>query len=252
MKGFVILLISAAAFANCKQAGKLAQSNETRVARFRMGVLKVPGNPSTALPLSLEKGEVVTLQKIESFQPAKGAPVEYAKIRIAGGEEGYVIASYLAKGGAVITGEAKLYQRPSITSGLARGSSNIKIGTVVFIENEDYSDGEWIEVAGGSNAAGFFRGWLKGGSAVSKDTETVTAAVRFEQNAEIFKNPKSSTKAKDEAAAALKDLASSAPAPISQLAKDMISEPTAEAPPAEHHDEGIQPLEPAAPATNAN
>ncbi|HMU83552.1 MAG TPA: hypothetical protein PKE49_13110 [Leptospiraceae bacterium] len=246
MKPFVLFLAALTLFtAECKQGGKISQSTETRVTRFRMGVLKTMGDPKSALPLSLEKGEVVTLDRIESYKPAQGAAVEYAKIKIAGGQEGYVVASYLAKSGVVITGDAKLYQRPNITSGLARGNSNLTVGTVAFVENEEFSDGEWVEVSGGANSASYFRGWLKGGAGISKDTELVTAAVRFEQAAEIYKNPKASSKTKEEATATLKDLASSAPAPINQLARELASgDLPPDNPPVEpKRDEGIQPLE---------
>ncbi|MCE9598060.1 MAG: lipoprotein LenA [Spirochaetia bacterium] len=241
--GISLLLL---VFVDCKEAGKIAQTSETRVARFKMGVLKEIGNPKSGLPLALEKGEVVTLEKIQSFKPATGAPVEYALIKIAGGQSGFVPASYLAKAAIVVTGNVKLYQRPSITSGIARGADKLKLGVVAFLENEDFSDGEWLEIVGGSNANNYFKGWVKGSGSVSRDTELVTAAVRMEQALEIYNNPKASEKAKAEARATLEDIQKNSPAPISTLAGDALSGPTTDTPPTpETKDEGIQPLQPA-------
>jgi len=196
-----------------------------------MGVFKEMGNPKSALPLSLEKGEIVTLQKIENYKTPTGSQTEYALIKIAGGQEGYVQTSYLARAGLVVTGDVKLYQRPSITSGLAPGGGKVKSGTVAFIENEDFSDGEWFEVTGGSNSKNYFKGWLKGSTGVSKDTELVTAAVRFEQASEVFANPKSPARAKEEAKATLDDLRKNAAAPINQLASDMLTPQPVDNPP---------------------
>lgn len=241
--GISLLVIT---FADCKQSGKIAQTSETRVARFKMGVFKELGNPKSGLPLALEKGEVVTLEKIETFKPAQGAPVEYALIKIAGGQTGYVPASYLAKAAIVVTGNAKLYQRPSITSGIARGADKLKLGVVAFLENEDFSDGEWLEIVGGANAANYFKGWVKGSGSVSRDTELVTAAVRLEQALEIYNNPKASDKAKAEAKATLEDIQKNSPAPISTLAGEAIGSTTENPPaPTEQKEEGIQPLQPA-------
>ncbi|MBL8019593.1 MAG: lipoprotein LenA [Leptospirales bacterium] len=242
--GISLLVIT---FSDCKQSGKIAQTSETRVARFKMGVFKEIGNPKSGLPLALEKGEVVTLEKIESFKPAQGAPVEYALIKIAGGQTGYVPASYLAKAAIVLTGSAKLYQRPSITSGIARGADKLKPGVVAFLENEDFSDGEWLEIVGGSNAANYFKGWVKGSGSISRDTELVTAAVRLEQALEIYNNPKASDKAKEEARSTLDDIQKNSPDPIRQLAAEALGahSPDKPATPTEEKEEGIQPLQPA-------
>lgn len=258
MKRFVLvtgITLLSLTFADCKQSGKITQTAETRVARFQIGVLKEIGNPKSALPLALEKGEVVTLEKVESFKPAKGAPVEYALIKIAGGQSGYVQASYLAKAALVVTGNAKLYQRPSITSGIARGADKLKVGVVAFLENEDFSDGEWLEIVGGSNETNYFRGWVKGSGAVSRDTELVTSAVRLEQALRIYNDPKASEKAKAEARKTLEDIQKNSPSPISTLAGDAIGGATTDTPPTpEKKEEGIQPLEVPAetkPATNS-
>lgn len=217
----IAIIILALVFGACKknEGEGPGATSESKVARFAIAIYKKAGSVAKEdYVATLARGEEVTLLKTESFTPANGKPEEYAFVELSGGKEGYVLAKHLANDAVVISGDkVKLYKRPNVTSGSAANAQQVIPGKVAFLIGEDFSDGEWLEITGGSYAT-YFSGWVRASDGVSRDDELVAQAVELEQLIDTIANPKTEENAKNEATARLQEIAADANGPVSKRA----------------------------------
>lgn len=196
MKNFILpLLLLAACFTTgCDKA-------DVRVARWNVNVTS-DAEGKTRLA-TVRKGE-----RVELLQAGE----ERSQIRLADGATAYVESKYLFLESGVLAGAgARLYNRPSASSGEAPSQKNVRSAAVFFVKSrETNEEGEWLEVEGGQGAA-YFRGWLKADAPAQSGVEIVALALRLE--AAIQK--------KDEAE--LEALAGEAP-PIGEAAAAALTE----------------------------
>lgn len=159
------LLLLAACFATA------CDKTEVRVARWNVNVTS-DAEGKTRLA-TVRKGE-----RVELLQ----AGAERSQIRLADGATAYVESKYLFLESGVLAGAgARLYNRPSASSGEAPSQKNVRPAAVFFVKSRETNDeGEWLEVEGGQGAA-YFRGWLKADAPAQSGVEIVALALRLEQ-----------------------------------------------------------------------
>lgn len=159
------LLLLAACFATA------CDKTDVRVARWNVNVTS-DAEGKTRLA-TVRKGE-----RVELLQ----AGAERSQIRLADGATAYVETKYLFLESGVLAGAgARLYNRPSASSGEAPSQKNVRPAAVFFVKSREKNDeGEWLEVEGGQGAA-YFRGWLKADAPAQSGVEVVALALRLEQ-----------------------------------------------------------------------
>ncbi len=220
-----ILLILGAVISCDKNDSSSKKVSETMVARYRASVYKKPGSVKKEDWLAtLEKAERVKIINIKNYPGAKeGKERELAEVELADGETGFLEARHLAIGsGVILSDSVSLYKRPSITSGMGRGEEFIKPAIVVFIENEEYNNGDWVEISGGSwKDKTYFRGWIKKDTrTLSTEADLVAAAVRLNQLSTLLKSSSESDQKK--ARDGLENLIETVSAPVSTRAEEIL------------------------------
>lgn len=158
------------------------QKETTLVSRYRASVFSKAGSTGKGDYVALlEKAEKVTLLGEEEME-VKGKNRMIARVRLTDGKEGYLDRRHLASSALVVLrDDLRLYRRPVVTSGRAKGEEFLTTGVVAFLENEEFQDVNWMEISGGSwNEGTYFRGWIREGDGVSENTDWVAGAVRFE------------------------------------------------------------------------
>ncbi len=102
-------------------------------------------------------------------------PVEYVKVRLADGKEGWMASRFVAINGVshVLTGSSKLYKRPDI---LSAGKNEFdRLQYVVVLEEKD----DWARVKGIDRASKWFRsGWVKKDKLTDNKID-ITVAILF-------------------------------------------------------------------------
>ncbi len=125
---------------------------------------------------TLYLGENATFlgEKTEDDSNAK-KPVEYIKVRLADGKEGWMASRFMAINGVshVFTGNSKLYKRPDI---LASGKDEFdRLQYVVVLEEKD----DWVRVKGIDKSVNWFRsGWVKKDKLTDNQVD-VTVAILY-------------------------------------------------------------------------
>lgn len=107
---------------------------------------------------TLEKGEDVDLLKEETISPKKGVRLNISRIKLAGGEEGYVESRHLADRTIVFTEDTPAFIRPTMGSRL-----HLKIprGTIAFVVGEQAN---WVKIfAGKIQNTWVTDQWVQGG-----------------------------------------------------------------------------------------
>lgn len=196
--------------------------NETRVARYAVNVYDTMDTKKREhYVATLNKAEEVKLISLEEHQGEKGENDEYAKIRLSDGKEGFVESKHIAKKAVVLIQDLRLYNRPNITSGITTSSKNAKKGMVGFVTDDEYNNGEWMEIKGGSWPDTYFNGWVKNDGSVSEDLKLIADAVLLEKTMDAVNkgDGKISTKLMNDLNM-LKDNSSS---PISDIASEVLT-----------------------------
>lgn len=202
--------------------------DENLVARYRTSIYSKPGSVEKGdWVASLEKGEEL---KVDELVAPAGVDADVidrnkliAHVKLADGKTGYIERKHLAKSAAVILREdIHLYKRPSITSPSADNEKKIKRGMIVFLEDEEYNNGDWIEISGGSwRDKSNFKGWVrKETDIVSTDAMMVVSAIRLEQCIAELKSNKEEVR--NRSIEELKSLADSSGSPISDIARETL------------------------------
>lgn len=215
-----IVLLAVLCFANCKKESSPAGSltDKERVARYGVSVLKVA---SEATPTKddilgyLQQGEVVTLEKTLTV-----GKTNFSEISLAGTKEkGFVKSDSLALYAILFTSEGvTLYSRPNLSSRIQDSSSNIALGTVGMVLNED---NEWIEVSGGGSGT-YFTGWMKKDSATYvKELESINFAIQIQRIKTSYANL--DEKKKEKAIVELQELTSKS-YPVNEFANKVLNE----------------------------
>ncbi len=125
---------------------------------------------------TLYLGEEATFlgEKAEDNSNAKKS-VEYLKVRLADGKEGWMASKFVAVNGVshVFTATSKLYKRPDI---LSAGKDEFdRLQYVVVLEEKD----DWARVKGVDKSVNWFRsGWVKKDK-LTDDKIDVTVAILF-------------------------------------------------------------------------
>lgn len=211
-----------------RDESQVRKIDQTFVARYRASVYSKPGSAERGdWVATLEKGEEI---KVSELIPPPGKQADEVEIEnliahaeLADGKTGYLERKHLAKDSAVIlSDDLHLYKRPSITSGIGSGEENIKRGIVAFIDDEDYNNGDWIEISGGSRKEkSYFKGWArKDPGKISTDTALVVSAIRLEQYIEELGSDKENIR--NRAIEGLDSLMRTSSPPISEMAREAL------------------------------
>ena len=132
---------------------------EEKVDYSKNGVCVVPAsiraeaNQTSKWLSSLSVGETVTLEGNPRKDP-KDPQVEYVKVKLSDGTEGYVSTWCLVRGAyvAVVHRTAKIYKRPDL---LSDSETSFEMLNIVAVDEEK---GTWIHAIGENRAKG---GWIR-------------------------------------------------------------------------------------------
>jgi len=127
-----------------------------KYARYRVAVNKEP-ELKTWLA-TLEKGEDVDLLKEETITTGKKAQLVVSKVKLAGGEEGYIESRHLADKTIIFTEDTPAFNRPTMGSRLV---VKMPRGTIAFVVGEQAN---WVKIYAGKVGDTYVSNqWVQGG-----------------------------------------------------------------------------------------
>ncbi|MCB1172944.1 MAG: SH3 domain-containing protein [Leptospiraceae bacterium] len=152
---------------------------DSLVARYPVSVKQSPDKNAKVITW-LSKAEEVAILDEQN---------DYTHVRLAGGKEGYVLSSTLARQALVITDDnLELKLRPSVSTGKSGSARNLRKGAVAFvIEEAQNDDGHWLHILGGSSRSPLFKpfqGWIRGEQGYDETPSLVRSAIDLEVAAE--------------------------------------------------------------------
>jgi lipoprotein LenA len=160
-----------------KSDGVLAK----KYAKYRLAVKKEPELKNWLA--TLEKGEDVDLLKEESVAQKKGAPLNISRIKLAGGEEGFVESRHLADRTIVFTEDTPAFIRPTMGSRL-----HVKMprGSIAFVVGEQAN---WVKIFAGKVQNTYVSDqWVQGG--YTSDPQLLLTARIYESAIDLLASGK--------------------------------------------------------------